>query len=312
MESIVIAVQVVMPLFMLLSIGFIVRRLNVVSGDGFLEINTLCFKILLPVLLFKNIESSNLAAALNPRVMIFTAAAQAATTILVILVIPRIIKDPPQAASCAQGTFRSNFVAMGIPLVSGLLDADGMAMVSLMSAVAVPGYNVCSVFILELLRGGRPPVKRLIRNIVTNPLIIGSTIGTLCLVFNIHPTGIVRKCVNDIAASATPVLIICLGGLFNFGSLRNCFKAVAVATVGRLLVLPAISLAVAYLVGFRGSAFLAVTPIFVTPTATASFAMAKQMGADGDSAALIILVTTALSLITMAFWIALTHHLRIW
>jgi predicted permease len=312
MESVAIAVKVVSPLFLLMAAGWVLRLVKVVPPDAFLHMNNLCFKFFLPVLLFNNIVSADIRSAFNARVMGYTVTAQIATMFVSLLVVPRLIKEKPVAASCAQAVFRSNFVAVGIALVADIVDADGLALVSLLGASTVPTFNLCAVIILESLRGGKISLRSFVKNVVTNPLIIASVLGVVFLVLGIKPAGILKKSLGDVGAAASPLAVVCLGGLFNFASVRQNIKPVIIGTVGRLLVIPGIAIAGAVLAGFRGGSFLSIAAVFMPPTAVASFSMAKQMGADGDTAALLIVATSIFSLITMAFWLALTHYYQIW
>jgi predicted permease len=312
MESIFIALQVVVPLFVLMAIGFYVRQLKIIPAAAFSHINALCFKIFLPTLLFKNIVSADLSVALNYRVMLFVASAQILSMVLVLAIVPRIVKPKSVAAACAQGLFRSNFVTVGVALVIDIIDADGLALVSLLGAVTVPLFNLCSIIILESLRGGKIGIKGFAKNILTNPLIIGSVLGIIFLALDIPLGGLAQKCVANVAQVATPLAIVCLGGFFTIVGARERLKPVIIGVVGRLIIIPALALFAAYLLGFRGSEYLALIPVFIAPTAVASLPMAEQMGADPDTAALIIVITTVFSLVTMAFWLAITHYNHIW
>ena len=312
MESVAIAVRVVAPLFVLMAVGYAVRQLKVVPADTFLPLNNLCFKLFLPAALFRNIVSADITAAFNGRVMCYVTIMQALTLLLVLIIVPRLVRDKPQAASCAQGVFRSNFVAVGIALITNIVDTDGLALVSLLGASTVPMFNVCSVVILESLRGGKIRFKSFIKNILTNPLTIASALGVAVLLCGARPAGLAKKVIDDLSAIATPLAVICLGGLFNFANIQKCLAPVIIGTAGRLFAVPALALWGAALMGFRGGAFLSIAAVFIPPTAVVSFAMAKQMDADGDTAAALIVFTSVFSLVSMAFWLALTHHLRLW
>jgi predicted permease len=181
-----------------------------------------------------------------------------------------------------------------------------------MGATAVPVFNFCAVIILVSLHGGKISLKNFTKNIVTNPLIIASVLGVIFLLLNIRFTGTAKKCLDDLSSIATPLAIFCLGGLINFASIKNLIKPVVVGTLGRLVAIPGLVFLCAVLLGFRGGDFLAIAAVFMTPTAVASFSMAKQMGADSDTAAILIITTSVFSLISMAFWLALTNYYHIW
>jgi predicted permease len=311
MQSILIAVKVVAPLFILMSAGYVIRTLKAVPASAFSHMNDLCFKFFLPVLLFKNIVSAP-SAAFDARVMCYVASAQVVTMFVSLVFVPPLIKGRPAAASCAQAVFRSNFVAVGIALVSDIVDAEGLALVSFLGASTVPVFNFCAVIILESLRGGKVSFSHFLKNVATNPLIIASVAGVVCWLAGVRFWGVPQKVLGDIGGAATPLALICLGGLFDFSSVRRSLRPAVIGTAGKLFVIPAIALAGAVLVGFRGSRFVAIAAVFMPPTAVASFSMAKQMGADADIAALLVVTTSVFSLFSMAFWLALTNYLSLW
>jgi predicted permease len=73
----------------------------------------------------------------------------------------------------------------------------------------------------------------------------------------------------------------------------------------KLLLLPAVAVSLARLLGVEG-ADLAVTAVAASvPTATASYLLAKQLGGDAPLMAEIITVQTVAALVTMPFMISL-------
>ena len=55
MESFQLSFGIVMPMFLTRAAGWCLRHFQVLQASGFDAINTLCFKVLLPVSLFCNI-----------------------------------------------------------------------------------------------------------------------------------------------------------------------------------------------------------------------------------------------------------------
>jgi predicted permease len=304
---------VVLPVFILMAIGFFCRMIKVIPEVGFNHLNKLCFNLFLPVLIFKNIAFSNGAGGYSWRLPVFVCAAQIVNMALCLLLVPLFEKDHARAGSCAQGMFRVNFVALGIPMISHVLSPDGIAQVSILAASVVPIYNVCSVLILERFREHSGSAwKSAVKNVVTNPLIISCILGLVFMFLPWKLPAMITGVLSEIANATSPVAIITLGGLLNLPNMRDRLKSVMLATIGKLLFLPALVLAAAALLGFRGDSFLAIAAVFMTPTAVASFAMAKQMDADGDCASMLIVSTSVGSIATMAFWLALSHALGLW
>ena len=71
----------------------------------------------------------------------------------------------------------------------------------------------------------------------------------------------------------------------------------------RLVLLPAVMVALAYLIGLRGVELFLILVIFGTPVATSSFPMAQNMGGDGQLAGQLVFVSTVASLATLFVFI---------
>ena len=64
MESIKLSFEAVMPIFILMMLGYIIKRIKLVDKRSIDVVNKLVFKIFLPVLLFYNIYNTQTAKEL--------------------------------------------------------------------------------------------------------------------------------------------------------------------------------------------------------------------------------------------------------
>ena len=58
MQSFIIAVNAVLPIFLMLALGFSLKHLKLIDNEMITKVNKLVFKVFLPTLLFKNVYSS--------------------------------------------------------------------------------------------------------------------------------------------------------------------------------------------------------------------------------------------------------------
>ena len=75
------------------------------------------------------------------------------------------------------------------------------------------------------------------------------------------------------------------------------------------MLIPAVTLLPAVLLGFRGVALASLLPVFASSTAINSFTMAQQMGGDAELAGNIVVGTSALCSLTLFFWCFLFRSL---
>ena len=100
----------------------------------------------------------------------------------------------------------------------------------------------------------------------------------------------------SINCTVTPPEGVDRGWFMFFVTLLNQTYWVAGATLGALL-------------GFRDAAFVSLLGVFASPTAVNSFTMAQQMGGDAELAGDTVVVTSAVSMLTMFLWVFLFKSL---
>ena len=136
--------------------------------------------------------------------------------LLLICIVPLLEKDNAKRGVMVQAMFRSNFVLFGLPVAISLCGEDRIGTTSLLLGIIIPIYNVLAVITLELFRGGRPSVKKILIGIMTNPLIIASVLGVGAYIWKIDLPYAIEKTVVDIGKVATPLSLMALGGEFRF------------------------------------------------------------------------------------------------
>jgi predicted permease len=314
MNNIILAFSVVFPLLVTMSIGYGLRKLKVTDDHSLNVMNKMTFKVFLPILLFINIYSLDPKEALsraNINLLIMTSFCIIGSALLCHLTFSKLIADKKKCSVMIQGIFRSNLVLFGIPIAASIYGDNRIGVVSMLAACIVPLINVLAVTVLEVYRGGKVNVKKVLIGILKNPLIIASVLALLFLIFQIHIPGVLMSPLNNLSKVATPLAFIVLGGTFQFSNvLKNASYIIAVS-IGKLVILPAIAFMVAYLLGFQGEAFVALIGATASPTAVSSFTMAVEMDADGELAGQIVIMTSVLSIITIFSWVLLLKTLQL-
>ena len=343
MNSLLFTINAILPILIPILVGYLLKRMGFFK-EGFLDgANKLVFKVLLPVLLFSNLYLADLKD-INWRFCGF-----AALSILVLfgvgLIIVLFFKDPKQKGVILQATFRSNYAIIGIPLAVLLAGEIAGAQASIVAAISVPIFNILAVIALSIFDKGEDnkisPLK-ILKNIATNPLIIGVVSGVVvCLIgmgidnltgisgtlksvftnFDMTENGkvitdnqkyglvdlsFVGTTINYIGRCATPIALIVLGGKFEFSAVKELWPQLLVTVTLRLIITPTIFLVIFYFLGYKdASSFAILIALFATPIAVSSAPMAQQMGQDDRLAGQIVVWTSALSSISL-FLIILT------
>ena len=245
MESLLISLEIVLPLFLLMALGYVIKLTGMMNETSVKQVNKVIFKIFLPLLVFCNIYNTELAESFNSQLLLYAVAGVLIQFVLSLCLAILLEKDNSRRGVMLQGMFRSNFVLFGIPISTALFGDTAAGLASILIAVIIPMYNVLAVISLEMFNGKRPNVGKILLGIVTNPLIIGSVLGVLFVLFQIPIPTPIYDTITDISSIATPLAFIILGASFSFGDVGKYIKEVLLVLGAKLLVFPALFLGIA-------------------------------------------------------------------
>lgn len=303
MENLILSLNVVLPLFITISLGYFLKYLNMFDNNTLDTMNNITFKSFLPVLLFYNIYKTDLHDTFNLKIIIFSVTCVIVLYLLLYLIVPLIEKDNKKRGALLQGLFRSNFVIFGLPITESLFGSEKVGVAALLIAVIVPLFNMLSVLALETFRDGKLNFKKIFIGIIKNPLIIASCLGVLTLLLKIKIPTAIEKTISDVSKIATPLSLILLGASFKFDNIKKYLKQTTIAVIGKTILIPCIILPICIMFGYRDVELSTLMIIFAAPTAISSFTMAKQMDSDSDLAGQIVVFTSAFCVITVFMWI---------
>ena len=303
MENLLVSFNVVAPLIILMLLGMLLLRVHIFDENTVKKMNVSVFRLFLPVLIFNNMYNSSVEDVKNVGTALYTAAVIIGAFVLSAVFVSIVEKDPKKRGSMVQGMCRSNFVIFGVPLCVAISGEGVLGKVSVAVAIVVPVLNVLSVIVLEYFRGGKPDIKKMIKGIITNPLIIASLLGFIALISGIKFPKIISTSINDVAKIATPLALILLGASIKLSALKGNIKELIISIAGKLVVIPFVGIFIAALIGMRGGDIALLIAALASPTAVSSYPMALEMGGDGELAAQIVALGTTLCIITVFLWV---------
>lgn len=302
--------NVVVPIFLLIVLGYVLTRVKL-WDEHFLKVaNNVCFKCLLPVLLFYNVASANIFEVFNGKLILYVCLCACVLCGALFVIVPLFVKDNKRKGVMIQGTFRSNFLLFGVPLGLSIGGTAGSTLAAVVASFYVPVINMLSVISLYVFSESKDKnLKAALIGIVKNPLIIGGVSGLLfSLVRNTIgfeiPT-MLDTTLNNIKSTATPFAFLILGGDLKFGNLLKNVKFSAMSVLGKIVIIPAVMITVSALLGFNQLEMAILIAVFATPNAVSSYAMARNYEADYELAGEIITLGTLFSIITIFIFITL-------
>ena len=308
MEHLRFAFEAVTPIIILVMVGYALKKIGLMSGDFAKNANKLVFRVFLPIKLFMNIYGIKSMSAVNLGYVFY---ALIALVTIFLLAIPAVIilTDKKKCrGALLQAIFRSNYALIGIPLAERLFNADGGAVATLLSAFLVPAFNMLAVVGLSIFNndGKKADIKKVIKGIAKNPLIIGIFTGLVALGiraifvnaninFRLADINIIWKPMSDLAGIATPLALLVLGAQFEFSAIPHLKREIITGVLLRSFAVPVLGIGVAFLAfrsDFGGAQFAALVAAFCTPVAVSSVPMAQEMGADSELAGQLVVFTT--------------------
>ena len=301
------AFQALAPMFAVIMTGYLCKRLGVVDEREQPRMNHIGFQVFLPALLFCNIYRADLHCAVRTELVVFILVALPVTALLATLLAFALVRERSQLGTAIQAVFRGNFVLVGMPIVCALYDAADLVSIAL--AVAVPMMNLLSVTVLELYGGERIKPLQIAGDVMKNPLVIASLLGAVFLAAEIRLPAFVESAAASLAQVASPYLLFWLGAFFRF-RLRFS-RELVFCIVGKLLLVPAAALGVAFLMGFRSEEFAVLLALFAAPNATSCFTMAQSKGGDEVLAGNAVVLSSAFSAVSLFGWIVLFQSLHV-
>ena len=309
LQALSIAFHAIVPLFLIIAVGYTVKRLGWIGPEEVRRFNKVTFYTFMPVMLFYNIYTSDFSQAVRLPYALFVVGMALAMILLAFLITLAAEKTPERRGVMIQAAFRSNFVLLGLPIAEELLPGANFGITALMIAIVVPIYNMMSVVVLEYFRGGKPRAGEVLLAVVKNPLILGSVAGLLVQALHITLPEVLVSFAGKMNSAATPLILLLLGASFETREIARYKKELLVCVGLRLVVFPGAILTLAAALGLRDIEFVTVLAMTAAPTAVNSFNMAQQLGGDSQLAGSAVVVSTAASFFTLFVWITLFKQL---
>ena len=269
------------------------------------KMNKFVFLVPLPVLLFEQLATVDFSEVWDIKFILFCFVVTA-ISITISTLISLLWKDRSVKGEFIQATYRSSAALLGIAFIQNIYGTAGMA--PLMIIGSVPLYNIMAVVVLSVFKPGnnsfdKALVKKTLKGIATNPIIIGIVAGFVWSALKLPMPSILHKTVSSIGATATPMGLMSMGATFEMKKATSKMKPTLVAVFMKLIGFCAIFLPVAALLGFRNEEMIAILVMLGSATTVSCFVMARNMGHEGTLSSGVIMMTTLLSAFTLTMWL---------
>ena len=286
------------PVFAMLFLGVALKRVGWINDNFIHTASALVFNVTMPALLFLGILHADLRAAMQPKVLGYFTLATLVSFLLAwgwaIWRCPRVDRG-----IYVQGAFRGNNGVIGLALAASMYGDYGISLGAVLAGLVILLFNPLSTIVLAVYS---PVIKSdpwsICKSIFKNPLIISVLVAAPCAVFKVTLPAWLQASGQYLASMTLPLALICIGGTLSLAALRKSGKMAMSASLVKMVSLPLLTTYGAWLYGFRGAELGTLFLYFASPTAAASFVMARAANGNHELAAAIIVITTLMAAIT--------------
>jgi len=299
----VIILNSLFPIFALLLLGAVLKRMGLTDAH-FLKISDrLIYYFFFPLMLFREIGGASLDKGIDWNFCLACFSVLLAMFFLSTLVIKLLPVADYQAGSFSQSCYRFN-TYIGVAVIVNSLGTEGVKYFGIMIGFTIPFINLFAVSTCIWFSGQDVGFKRRLgivgRALVANPLILGCLAG----IFYSRTFGSFPVFINNsmalISSVALPLALISIGGALTFTGVRGNLAPALLSAFLKLAVLPAFGWLFFALFHVTGLPFKVGMIFLALPASTAIYILSSQMNSDINLASAAIVVSTLLSFLSLS------------
>ncbi|WP_319461016.1 AEC family transporter [Micromonospora sp. RTP1Z1] len=287
------------PIWTLTGLGWLTGRYRLLGEDAERVLGGFVFHLAMPAALFTVLSRTPLE--FHARALGAFAAGTAATMAVAFALAVRARRTTGEATIGAMAAGYVNSANLGIPVALQVVgDAAFLTEVLLFQVLVI---TPVLLVLLDRGTGRRLRPGRLLTLPLRNPVIAGPALGALCAGLGWQPPGAVAGPLALLGAAAVPTALVTLGlSLTGGGGPRptGAGGEVAVLSGLKLVVQPLVAWLAGLLAGVGAAQLLALVVCAALPTAQNTYLFAREYDSGTAVARGTVIVSTALSMATLA------------
>lgn len=292
-------ITTLIPIFMLISLGYIFKRVSFPSLDFWPMMDRFTYYVLFPSLLIYKLSTANLSG-INSFDVVLSGLIALVLMLLLTLILGRLKHIENRAfTSVIQGSIRFNTYVF-LALVDSLLGDAGLIIAAVLIAFAIPFINfLCIGAFSYFINKDDLNFFKFFKSILSNPLIVACLVGGALNASGIELPVVAIKTLAILSAAALPLGLLSVGVGLELSHMSSAKYELFLSTVLKLIVFPAVIFAVAYFFNISREALLVLIIFASMPTASSSYILARQLGGDLKLMSSIITFQTLISIATI-------------
>ncbi|NIC05172.1 AEC family transporter [Billgrantia bachuensis] len=293
------------PLFLLILLGAALGRLRQPNGEFWAQLEKVIYFLLFPAMLVATLATANVGEVPVVRLALALLGGMLAFSALLWVFQRRLSLQPAAFTSVFQGALRFN-TYVGVAGAAALHGSSGATVAAVAVALMVPVVNVlCVASFIAAGTLGPSSLGKSLAALVRNPLIIACLVGIGLNLSGIGLPGWSGATVELLGRAALPLGLVAVGVALRPQALLRVDRGVWAANLVKLVLMPALVLGVALLLGLDAISRDVALLFAALPTATSAYILARQLGGDAELMAALITGQTLLAMLTLPVWLHL-------
>ncbi|MBO7174013.1 MAG: AEC family transporter [Burkholderiaceae bacterium] len=295
-------VAIVLQPFILIALGFLLSKHRLFPRSLWDGVEVLVYYVVFPPLLFNSVAKATLTVS-DTSLFLMGGVASMSLGILWSWLVSKIAPaDRATDASIRQCGYRFNSY-IGFAIVLALYGETGFALFALLMGVWVPISNAVAVADLAAAtqKHGQGFLS-LLRSILKNPLILATLAGLFFNVFGLSMPAWIDGVFSSLGSASLALALMAIGAGLKIDDCPAHRLLMGLATVQRLIVVPAVSVWIGRYLGLEAIEIGALLCFTALPTANSCYILAVRMGGNGPAVADLTTLQTLCSLVTIPFW----------
>lgn len=307
MEAFLFGWSIVLPIFLVILVGLFLKKIHLMSEEFISAGISLVFYCALPVRMFQDVAKSDFRTMANGRFIFFIVAITLAGFGIIWLLSLKLCPDKKKRGAFIHSAFRGNYVYVGIPITQSILGMDMVPCTVLVIAFVVPLYNILGVAALSYYdqKGQKIKGKRLLLDIIKNPLILAIFIGIPFSLFQWRIPNAVNQSLNYLGSLATPLALLFIGGSIRYREFLDHLWLSVKAALLKVIIQPLLFVPLAVWLKFTAEEVVTIYVMLAVPTALNTYIMTRKLNGDERVAAGTIVATILLSIVTIPIGIVI-------
>lgn len=311
MSLIISSFTVSAPLLLLVSIGVVLNKLNFIDQKTIKAISKLVLKVLLPINMFLNIYEGDLKSSLNIKHLIVLFGGFTLCILINLIILLKSKIGVKQQTAILQNAIRPNLTMFAIPLSIEIAGESIRSLSSISAGLGTPLLNAYSIAEFEWFKQGPANKLKILKRIITSPLVIASIIGFGLNIISLPIPYIFKRTLQYCSNCVTPMSLMMVGASFNFYIDKSEIKKISYSVIYKTLICPIIGLLLGLLFKLNSDQLVVILCCFASPAAASCYATANDYDTDMNLINSTLVYSYVACILTLPLIISITKALSI-